>query len=177
MSPHGWDGPVGFWRCEWPWKTQWFSLSAFALIALVHHRLFDLGADVCTGPDKCLKTWSSAHGSYRVCMLRWQCTCCASTSIILEVKHDLGVGEEWDFLFLPRPWRGGCGTGMWHTHGDLLTSALVTGRLVLFPLRLWEHLLPQNHVSHGGRSCLLLKQQSNLKITFFFLRGFSPAGV
>lgn len=119
MSPHGWDGPVGFWRCEWPWKTRWFSLSAFALIALVHHRLFDLGADVCTGPDKYLKTWSSAHGSYRVCMLWWQCMCCASTSIILEVKHDLGVGEEWDFLFLSRPWSGGCGTGMWHTHGDL----------------------------------------------------------
>lgn len=51
--------------------------------------------------------------------------------------------------------------------GTWLTSALVTDRVVLFPLRLWEHLLPQNHVSHGGRSCLLLEQQINLKITFF----------
>lgn len=38
--------------------------------------------------------------------------CYASTSILLEVKRDLGVGREWDFLFLSRPWNGGGGTGM-----------------------------------------------------------------
>ena len=51
--------------------------------------------------------------------------------------------------------------------GTWLTSALVTGRLVLLPLRLWEHLLPQHHVSHGGKSRFLLEQQSNSKMEFF----------
>lgn len=51
--------------------------------------------------------------------------------------------------------------------GTWLTSALVTGRLVLLPLRLREHVLPQNHVSHGGESCFLIEQQSNSKMKFF----------
>lgn len=60
--------------------------------------------------------------------------------------------------------------------GTWLTSALVTGRLVLLPLRLRQHLLPQNHVSHGGKSRFLLEQQSNSEIIFFF-KGIFTTGV
>lgn len=61
--------------------------------------------------------------------------------------------------------------------GTWLTSSLVTGRLVLLPLRLQEHLLPQNHVSQGRKSRFLLEQQGNLKMNFFFFKEIHLTGV